>query len=338
MATFVNDRNVPAVLVTGASGFVGRRVVQHLSSHGHRVRALVRRLPREAFDPAVEVAIGDLSQPDSYTAALSGISAVVHAALTENLADEPQATSTLFQQSVRRGVRKFVHFSSIAVYGNPPLEIVTEETEPIPSADAYSRTKLAIEESLRATSAGIQIAVLRLGCVYGPGGGWWTEGLLNQMRRGNLILVDSGAGTANLIHVSDVAVLVAEVLERSGPPFEVFNVTDGMPLAWSRYFAELERRIGRKATVPMSAEKARDFGRKWLRPSFARRVLRKVTRAPIIFPLDDRGIDNLASRAVYSNAKAVRVLQFSPQYDFESGMRTLDSAPSRLHESEFAAH
>jgi 2-alkyl-3-oxoalkanoate reductase len=311
------------VLVTGASGFVGRHIVDQLSSVGVHVKALVRRVPQPAFDKSVELILGDLGRPESYAPALDGVSAVVHAALTDNLSDEPRATSTLFNQSAEAGVRKFVHLSSIAIYGNPPSEIVTEETTPVPSADAYSRTKLAIEEALHGASTGIEIAILRLGCVYGPGGGWWTEGLLNLMRHGNVILVNEGTGIANLVHVADVARLVAVILERSGTPWEVFNVTDGSPVTWSRYFGELEKMLGRKATVPMSARDAQEFSRKWLRPSLARRVFRKISGTPVIYPMDERGIQNSASRAVYSNQKARAVLHFVPEHTLESGIGTL---------------
>ena len=331
------------VLVTGASGFVGRHVVQHLCNRGTRVRALVRRVPKQEFHPSVEVVIGDLSQPETYTRALHGVAAVVHAALTDNLSDEPRSTSTLFSLSAQAGVRKFVHLSSIAVYGNPLDDTVTEETTPIPSSDAYSRTKLAIEEALRATSpggansTGHEIVVLRLGCVYGPGGGWWTEGLLNQMRHGKLILVNEGTGIANLVHVSDVAGLVALVLDRSAAPFEVFNVTDGKPVEWNRYFQELEKMLGRRATVSMTAAEARDYARKWLRPSLARRVMRKISGGPVIYPLEERGIENFASRAVYSNRKAATLLHFVPEYNLESGMRTIESVPSGRPVSALAA-
>lgn len=317
------------VLVTGASGFVGRHVVEQLSKAGYRVKALVRQVPKRDFDSSVELVIADLNQTQ-YATSLRGVAAVVHAALTDNLADEPLATSTLFQLSARAGVRKFVHLSSIAVYGNPPGGTITEDTLPIPSSDTYSRTKLAIEEALRAASEPVEITVLRLGCVYGPGGGWWTGGLLDQMRHGKVILVNNGTGTANLIHVSDVARIVELNLQRSGPPFEIFNVTDGAPVPWIRYFAELESLAGSNATVSMGADEARQHGRKWLRPSLVRRVLRKLTRASLVYPLDERGIENFASRAVYSNHKASTVLGFAPEYDLESGIETVRSslAPS----------
>jgi nucleoside-diphosphate-sugar epimerase len=326
------------VLVTGATGFVGRHIVQRLCTGSSQVRALVRRAPSKGFDPSVQVFVGDLHQPESYAPALDGVSTVVHAGLTDNLSGEPAATSTLLRLSAGAGARKFVHLSSIAVYGNPPAQTVTEETPPVPSSDTYSRTKLAIEDALREPPMGVEIVVLRLGCVYGPGGGWWTEGLLSQMRTGRLILVNQGAGTANLVHVSDVGSIVALLLRRVGPPFEIFNVTDGAPVAWRHYFAELEKIVGRKATVSMSEAEAREHGRKWMRPSFARRVIRKLTGTPIIYPLDGRGIENFASRTVYKNEKAATVLNFAPEYNLESGMRTVDSRLPSCPPSGLTAH
>jgi nucleoside-diphosphate-sugar epimerase len=314
------------ILVTGASGFAGRHIVEQLCRRGYGVRALIRRVPERGFGPSVKLIVGDLNQPETYASALDGVTAIVHAALTDDLSHEPRATSTLQSCGAQAGVRQFIHLSSIAVYGNPPSGTITEETAPIPASDAYSHTKLAIEEALRANSTGLEVVILRLGCVYGPGGGWWTGGLLNQMQRGKLILVDKGTGIANLIHASDVGSIAALVLQRSNPPFEIFNVTDGTPVAWSRYFAELEKLAGRTATVSMSVAEAREHGRKWLRPSLVRRVARKISGAPLIYPLDDRGIENFTSRAVYSNQKMATVLNFTPEYNLESGMRTMHSS------------
>jgi nucleoside-diphosphate-sugar epimerase len=318
------------ILVTGATGFVGRQVVQQLCSDGYAVRALARRVPQQGFGPAVEVAIGDLNEPETYKGALDGVPAIVHAALNRDLSREPEATARLLREGVHAGIRKFVHLSTVAVYGSPPNGTITEETAPIPSPDSYASTKLAIEDSLLANSNGPEIAILRLGCVYGPGGGWWTKGLLDQMRRGKLILVNRGMGIANLIHVSDVGSIVALILRSATPPPTILNVTDGMPVPWSRYFAELEKVAGHPATVAMSAAEAREHGRRWLTPSLARRAIRKITRAPLIHPLDDRGINNFASVAVFSNHKATIALNFSPKYDLESGMRTVNAPPRVL--------
>jgi len=312
-------RSSNTVFVTGGSGFIGRHVVQGLGKRGYRVRVLARR-PPEGLDSSAEVILGDLTQPESFAPALQGVAAVIHAALTDRLAHDLPATSKLHKLSAEAGVRQFLHLSTISVYGNPSEGTITEETSPIPSTDAYSRTKLAIEEALRTPAGCPEVAILRLGCVYGPGGGWWTEGLLNMMARGKLILVNGGTGYANLIHVDDVSAIILLLLARSNPSLEIYNVTDGAPLAWSRYFSEIEKISGKPAIISMSAAQAREYGRKWLRPSLLRRVVRRAAGTPLIHPLDDLAIDGFASRAVYSNQKASRSLGFRPAYDFETGI------------------
>jgi nucleoside-diphosphate-sugar epimerase len=323
-----------AVFVTGASGFIGRHIVRSLINRGYSVRVLARRKPEGRKQP-VRVVLGDLIQPESFARELQGVSSVIHAALTDDLSHDLEATSELYRLSAEAGVRRFLHLSTISVYGNPADGAVTEETSPIPSTDAYSRIKLALELALSGASPACpEVAILRLGCVYGPGGGWWTQGLLDMMARGKLILVNGGTGYANLIHVEDVAAIILLLLARSNPPFDVYNVTDGEPVAWSRYYSELEKIFRHSATVSMSAAEARAYGKKWLRPSLLRRVIRKVAGSAITHPLDDRAIDGFASRAVYSNEKALRTLGFRPAHDFDSGIRSvraeLDSRANQL--------
>ena len=76
-----------SVFVTGGSGFIGRHVVRGLSNQGYSVRVLARRAP-QGLDASVEVVSGDLTRPESFAPALQGVSAVVHAALTDGLATD----------------------------------------------------------------------------------------------------------------------------------------------------------------------------------------------------------------------------------------------------------
>lgn len=320
------------VFVTGSSGFVGRHIVQLLKERGYKVRALVRRPPTPEFDTSVELVIGDLTKPQTYVHALKGASAVVHSALTNRSSDDVEATCTLQKSSAQAGVQKFIHLSSIVVYGNPREGTITEKTPPIPASDDYSRMKLAIEDALRTNHEFGEVIVLRLGCVYGPGGGWWSRSLLEMMTRGNVILVDGGSGMANLIHVADVASVALLPLERGNSPYDVFNVTDGMPVSWGSYFSELEGILGHRATVSMCAADARIYGRKWLNPSLTRRIARKLLGGRIIYPLDDAGIDGYLSRAIYSSEKAASELGFRPRYDLRTGIETIKS-DWRAHKS-----
>src|SRR5579859_4965345 len=169
------NRASNSVFITGGSGFIGRHLVEGLINHGYRVRVLARRMP-EGLNSSAEVVLGDLTQPESFASSLDGVSTVIHAALTDGLTRDLQATSKLNQLSAAAGVGQFLHLSTISVYGNPMNGTITEETPPIASGDAYSSTKLAIEEALRTPPGCPEVAILRLGCVYGPGGGWWTHG------------------------------------------------------------------------------------------------------------------------------------------------------------------
>ncbi len=311
-----------SVFVTGGSGFIGRHLVEALLKHGYTVRVLARKQP-EGLNPSVRVVLGDLTRPESFAAGLEGVSAVIHAALTDGLSQDVEATSKLHRLSAEAGVRQFLHLSTISVYGNPPSGTITEDTVPLGTSDPYASTKLAIEAALQTAPACPEVAVLRLGCVYGPVGGWWTQGLLNMMARGKVILVMWGAGYANLILVEDVAALLLVLLSRSNRAFEIYNVTDGQPIAWSRYYAEIEKLFGSSATVSMTAAQAREYGKKWLHPSLVRRLMRKAAIAPSIHPLDDKAIDGFASVAAFSNEKARMLLGFEPAYNFERGIESL---------------
>ena len=316
------------IVVTGAGGFIGRRVVRKLIESGYSVRALVHRPPSQAFDAAVHVSVGDVTHPETYAALLNGAYAVVHAALTDDLTADVAVTPALQQSSVEAGVQKLVHLSSIAVYGSRSSGVITEQMQPLESPDRYSRAKLAIEEALRADCAIGETVILRLGCVYGPGKGWWTDGLLNLMQRGKLIAINDGSGIANLIHVDDVGAMVLLTLRHSGSSLDIFNVTGGVPVTWRQYFSALEDILGRRATVSMSEAEARRYSQVWLQPSLVRRAVRRLRGRRFIYPLDGRAIANYASSAIFSNEKA-RTIGFKPEYDLESGLQTITRCPTR---------
>src|SRR5512135_2046758 len=115
------------VFLTGGTGSVGAALARRLSESGHHVRALARDPARAAALqslPGVEIVPGDLSQPDSLRGCLEGCAVVYHCAakLTGSNAAAFQAinvagTQALLDEALRAGVARFVHVSSIAVYG-----------------------------------------------------------------------------------------------------------------------------------------------------------------------------------------------------------------------------
>jgi len=163
------------VLVTGASGFIGRSVVAALASDGHIVRAAVRR-PQFSFAGAVEVVQHpDLTEPVEWQRLLAGIEQVVHLA---GIAHTGHGAGTAVYDLVNRrataqlamaaaGLDRFVFVSSIRAQSGPAADHTLSERDPPAPTDAYGRSKLAAEEAVRA--AGVPFTILRPVLLYGPG-------------------------------------------------------------------------------------------------------------------------------------------------------------------------
>ncbi len=164
------------ILVTGASGFIGRPVVDTLIKDGHTVRAAVRR-PQLSFPAGVEVAQhGDMAQPVDWQPLLAGIEQVIHLAgiahIGRGVAAElydlvnHQATAQLAIAAARAGISRFVFVSSIRAQTGPAADHALTEKDPPAPTDAYGRSKLAAEQAVR--TSGVPFTILRPVLLYGP--------------------------------------------------------------------------------------------------------------------------------------------------------------------------
>jgi nucleoside-diphosphate-sugar epimerase len=165
------------LLVTGASGFVGRALVNDLAAQGHRVRAAMRQ-PADIFPREVEVvAVSDLARPIEWRPLLRDMEAVVHLAgiahagpgIAEDVYDRVNraATAALAAAAAGTGIRRLVFVSSIrAQSGAASARVLTEADPPHPT-DAYGRSKLAAETAIRTSN--VPFTILRPVLIYGPG-------------------------------------------------------------------------------------------------------------------------------------------------------------------------
>lgn len=170
------------VLVTGATGFVGRVLCAVLHRSGIRVRAALRT-DRAMPDCVAEKAlVGDIGPATDWNAALNGVDAVMHLAARAHVLNEPAAnaeayldtnyrgTATLADFAARVGVRRFVYLSSIKVNGEETGERPYTAMDPPSPQDAYGRSKWLGEQSLWdvAEQRGMEAVIVRPPLVYGP--------------------------------------------------------------------------------------------------------------------------------------------------------------------------
>jgi UDP-glucose 4-epimerase len=163
------------VLVTGASGFVGRPLAVALARSGHAVRAAVRR-PISLPEPVEVAIVPDFMQPVDWNPILRGVDIVVHAAGLAHVeyADDDGVvdrinrvtTQELARAAASAGVERFVYISSVRAQAGPSAaHVVSERDEPHPT-ELYGRSKLAAELAVRA--AGVPFTILRPVVIYGP--------------------------------------------------------------------------------------------------------------------------------------------------------------------------
>ena len=246
------------VLVTGASGFVGRVLCAHLAARGFRVRQAVRRA--EALSPD-RVSVGDLSPRTDWSLVLAGAETVVHLAarvhvMRESDADPAaefrrvnvDATTHLARSAAAAGVRRLVFLSSVKVHGEVSERPFTEADPPRPE-DPYGRSKWEAEQELaqvgRAT--GMQWTVVRPPLVYGPGAKANFLSLMRAVARGMPLPLGAIHNRRSLLYLGNLVDAIRMCLVHQAAANRVFLVSDGEDLSTPELVRRLALALGVKA-------------------------------------------------------------------------------------------
>jgi predicted dehydrogenase/nucleoside-diphosphate-sugar epimerase len=240
----VVEQGMPGeVLVTGATGFLGHRLVAALSRCGVGVVALVRDkgTVSSALEKQARLVVGDVRDPDAVKASIQGAAVVYHlAALTTNHASwashyetNVRSSETLFREALKADVRRLIHVSSVIVYGLAAPSNGQPVAESTPCADSrdkwahYMRAKIEAEKLAFALwrEQGLPVTVLRPGILYGPGGASRIGGGMVQLGPLRLI-VGTGTNVLPFTYVDNVVdcLLLAAISPQAVG--QAFNVVD----------------------------------------------------------------------------------------------------------------
>ncbi|MBF4607655.1 NAD-dependent epimerase/dehydratase family protein [Curtobacterium sp. VKM Ac-1393] len=228
------------VLVTGASGFLGRATAAAVRDAGHEVRTFQRRPSGVA---GVQDVSGSMTDAAAVARAVDGVDAVVHLAAKVSLAGDPadfvrvnvDGTRALVDAARRAGARRFVFVSSpsVAHTGSSLVGAGAGVAEPDRARGDYARTKAAAELlALEADAPGFAVVAVRPHLVWGPGDTQLIGRIVERARAGRLPLLDSGAALIDTLYVDNAASAMVAALEHAaddGVHGNAYVVTNGEP-------------------------------------------------------------------------------------------------------------
>jgi nucleoside-diphosphate-sugar epimerase len=250
-------------LVTGATGFIGGRVCERLVQAGAtNIRALVHS-PHHAARIArlpIELCQGSLLDPSSLAGATRDATVIVHCGLGQARGIY-KGTENLLRSAEQAKVRKFVHMSTAAVYGETPPPGCENETALLRrTGDAYCDNKARAERiALRYAGRGLPVVILRPSIVYGPYSAWNTR-LIPELREGRTVLIDGGHGACNTTYIDNLVDAIFLSLENERANGELFFITDGEQVTWGDFIRAHAHMIGLNAALPeISSSQIREY-------------------------------------------------------------------------------
>ena len=238
------------VFLTGALGFIGRALADRFAADG----AEVRGVDLEA-DPARGVVAGDVSRPGAWQDHAEDCDLVVHLAARIGFGGTHDefwpvnvlATRLALDAAIRGGAGRFVHTSSVVVFGNDFPDGAGESHPVRPTGSPYTDTKVAAEQVvLKAHVDGeLPCTIVRPGDVYGPRSRPWVILPLEAIRSRQFVLPARGRGIINPVYVDNLVDGYVRAAATPGAEGEIYTLTDGIGVETREFFAHHHRWLGR---------------------------------------------------------------------------------------------
>lgn len=321
------------VLVTGGTGFIGRRLVAALKERRARTRVLMRapKIENQTFcNPRdVEIAAGDLDNPASLARACAGMDTVFHIAGFAHVdtGDTPEVatqhwhvnavgTFNLMDAARAARVKRCVFLSSVKAVGDPGPRCVDEGWDAAPDTP-YGRAKRAAEERVLAVGreSGMHTVNLRPALVYGPGMKANLARLIAAVRQGWLPPLPETGNRRSLVHVDDVVQALLLAAAHPAAAGQTYFVTDGRPYSGGELYRLICQALDRPSprwAVPAAAL----WGLVELADGLRRLIGHRDRKAWAM-------LDKLLGWACFDSRRIVNELGYRPVWDLERALPEL---------------
>lgn len=307
------------ILVSGAHGFIGVKLIQFLLQQGFRVRTLTRNATKDKTDNHSI----DLGMDECPATLCANIDTIFHLAgkahaLAETHQDEAEyfqinteGTRKLLEAAKQAGVQKFIYFSSVKAVGDSDIQPMDESVQ-APADTPYGQSKYAAEQLVLHGGYVPHPVVIRPSMVYGNTEKGNLPRMIQAIRRGMFPPLPETHNRRSMVHVDDVvqaAILAAEKPEAAG---QIYIVTDGQAYSTRQIYDWIRPVLGKSslnASIPMGFLKLLAKSGDAIGRISGRR-----------FPFDSDALDKLTGSAWYSSVKIQRELGFSPQHTLQSSL------------------
>jgi dihydroflavonol-4-reductase len=315
------------IFLTGGSGFIGSRLAPLAIETGHTVTVVtpintpVEQARCDALTKAgIKVVIAPLEDSAVIARELQGQDAVIHLAAAQHEAEQPESyfrrinvdgTRSLLDLAAKAGVRRFVHGSTIGVYGSA-ADGSLDEDSPLAPDNPYGRTKAAAEKVVREFISPMEWAIVRISETYGPGDMRLLK-MFKGIKQGRFPVIGSGQNLHQVIYVDDLSRGLLAACAAPAANKQTVVLAGAQKITTNEMVDAVGAAIGsarKPPHVPM-----------W--PFFLAAVFFESTFSPLGLkpPLHRRRLDFFKKSFFFSNARAEKALDFRPQVGFREGAR-----------------
>jgi len=312
------------VLITGGTGFIGSRLALAAKAKGFdctvygQVNTEAESLNHQFLETeGIRVVLGSVTDKVKLKEVIADIDIVFHLAAAQHEANVPdqvfqdvnvEGTRNLLDVSVASGVQRFVHGSTIGVFGSVQGEI--DEMTPCRPDNIYGTTKLAGEKLVLSYQDKLQVVVIRISETYGPGDRRLLK-LFKAVTSRFFFMIGAGQNLHQLIYIDDLIegfLLAAENQRASG---EVFLLVGNEPITTNEMVATIAESV--QTTPPKLRFPFWPF---WLAAIILETLLKPLSIQP---PLHRRRMDFFKKSFRFKQKKAVQILNFTPRVSFYEG-------------------